>query len=336
MRRKELLLTFAASALTSCGMNPFGSGAQGGLDLYARAGQNMERPKSINDDKNGKDGSKTLVQEGVAATAALAKRGANPDPWIVQQGLSIDGDTVVYYEIVKEKPSEEDSGKLMTGRAEVRFGYGGPAPATLLDVDTTLITDFYSFAFLGRENKTWKTFQGDSQIDSLNIEVRFASTSIADIKPGHTRFWARNISAAVELGRGDTAKFTLDSLNDTQHIQFGSGVFLDANSGRASDEGPRSFAFDLQLIHKNSLGGNPYLRYQDNEGIVTFMLPWGAGHDSLHFMIHFFPAYDRTGEIRKNGPAGPVLAEFQFNEKSGRGTITYYNENGEIIGHEST
>ena len=338
MKMKTALGLVAAVGMISCGMNPFGSGAQGGLDLYAKVGKNMERPKAINDEENGKDGSKTVVKEGVAASNRLAKRGATGDPWVVANGIESVGDTLVYFEIVKDKPSEEDAEKLMTGRAEVRFGYGGAKPAALANLDTTKITDLFSFTFVGRENKTWKYFEtkANSQLDSVDIEVLFSSTGITNIKPGKTRFWAKNISKAVELGAGDTAKFVLDSLGDAKHTQYGKGVFLDAHSGKQSDGKPSSFAFDIEILHKNSLGGNPYLRYEDNEGTVTFMLPWGSGRDSLHFSVHFSPGYDRDGVIRKNGAEGPVLVEFQLNEKSGKGTVTYKNESGEVIGHEST
>ena len=333
MRLQAALCAAAAAAWLACGMNPFGPGAQGGLDLYAKLGKNMERPKAINDEDNGKEGSKALVSEGAAAVARLAKRGAGPDPWLVEKGLRTSGDTLIYYEIVAGKPSEEDSEKVMTGRAEVRFAYAGARPAALENMDTAKITDLYSFAFLGRENKTWKYFgdRTNTQLDSLDVEVRFGTTGMADIKPGRTRFRARNISASPELGQGDTAQFTLDSLDDARKVQFGKGVFLDARSGRASDGEPRSFAFDLEIHHKNSLGGNPYLRYQDNEGCMSFMLPWGSGNDSLHFTVHFMPGYERDGLIRKNGKDGRVLVEFHYNEKTGSGTITYKNEAGEII-----
>ena len=40
MKMKTALGLLAAVGMISCGMNPFGSGAQGGLDLYAKVGKN--------------------------------------------------------------------------------------------------------------------------------------------------------------------------------------------------------------------------------------------------------------------------------------------------------
>jgi len=337
MKRKLLIPAFSALMFSGCGLNPFGPGAQGGLDLFAHMAKTSERPKAINEEDNGKEGANGLVKEGASATGRLAKGSAVIDsPWIVSRSLRVSADTLIYSEIVRNKPSEEDAQKLMTGLGEVKFGYSGIVPATLDLVDTTLITDVYSFHFIGRENKTWKTSGGDSQIDSINVEVNFSSTTLADIRPGITRFWARNISARVDLGQGDTASFVLDSLDHSIFTQYGKGDFLDMHSGRGNDEVSRPFHFDIRIIHKNKLGGNPYLRYQDNEGIVNFLIPWGESRDSLYFNIHFMPDYQRDGNIRKGGPNGPILVEFDVNEKTGVGWVLYRNENGEEIGYEKT
>ena len=340
MNRNFLFCMGAIACLSGCGLNPFGPGAQGGLDLYAHFAKTSERPKAINEEENGKNGANGLVKEGASAAGRLAKGAAGTavdSPWIVARGLRSSLDTLIYWEDVRNKPSEEDAEKLMTGRGEVKFRYGGLAPDSLIRVDTTLITDVFSFHFLGRENKTWKTSGGSSEIDSLDVEVNFSSTSIINIRPGKTRFWARNISSRDDLGAGDSAFFSLDSLNDSIFTQYGRGEFLDAHSGKENAGAARPFHFDIRIIHKNSLGGNPYLRYQDNEGILNFILPWGErGNDSLYFEIHFMPNYQRDGVIRKGGPQGSVLVEFNFNEKTGVGTVIYRNENGEEIGYEKT
>ncbi|MFC1584638.1 hypothetical protein ACFL5V_03720 [Fibrobacterota bacterium] len=333
---KTLALLLASGlVLTGCGLNPFGAGGLG-LDFYAIFAKKMEKPKAIEEEEGGKEGSKKVVKEGVAASGNLAKRAAGEDaePWIVEQGLEKNGDTLIYFEVVKDKPSEEDPDKIMTGRGEVKFGYSGMEPSTLDDVDTTLITDLYSFHFIGREMKNENWVNKAGEICSLDVKVLFSSTSVNDIKPGKTWFWAMNISPTIEMGKDDTASFILDELDDALKIQYGEGHFLDANSGDNHDEGPRAFDFDLEVHHKNSLEPDkPYHRYQDNEGIVRFSLPWGKDAvDSLYFSIHFYPMYEREGTIQKNGPDGPVLVRFKHNEKSGQGWVTYYNEDGEEVG----
>jgi hypothetical protein len=159
-----------------------------------------------------------------------------------------------------------------------------------------------------------------------------------DLKPGLTTAWAKNISNTIALGQGDTAAFALDSLYDT--AEYGEGHFYDAHSGKQNTEGPKSFDFTLEVIHINSLDpAKPFLRYQDNEGIMHFYLPYGTSDDSLYFTIHFFPPYshadyDREGEIRKNGPTGPRLVYFKIKEMTQSGTVIYYDENGKEIGSE--
>jgi hypothetical protein len=330
------LIIMTGLVFTGCGLNPFGEGSLGGLSIFAKFGKAMEKPNAIEEEEGSKDGSKRAVQEGVAAQQNLAKRasGQEPEPWVDSLGLEKRGDTLIYWEHVTNKPSEEDPDKIMTGRGEVKFGYGGVEPAQLEDVDTTKITDLYSFHFIGRElkNENWAIKAGE--ICSLDVTVEFSTTSVEDIKPGNTRFWARNISPTIELGKDDTASFFLDDLDDVNKIQYGEGHFFDANSGDNNDEGPRSFDFDLEVHHKNAVDPDkPYHRYEDNEGILRFTLPWGKSEtDSLYFTIHFFPKYEREGTIQKNNADGPVLVRFKHNEKSGDGWVTYYNEDGEEIG----
>jgi len=235
-----------------------------------------------------------------------------------------------------DKPSEEDPDKLMTGRGEVVFGYGGSGIVNLSSLDTTKITDLFSFHFIGRETKNENFFHA-GQICSLDVNVNFGTTELADIKPGGTSFRAWNISPTTELGKGDTAYFWLDDLDDAKHIQYGEGHFLDYNTGKDEDDDgemdQRPFDFELEVHHKNSIDeSKPYHRYQDNEGVVRFTLPWGTSGDSLYFMVHFYPQYDRTGTIRKNGHDGPIVAKFSHNEKTNEGSVTYYNDDGEEIG----
>ena len=68
---------------------------------------------------------------------------------------------------------------------------------------------------------------------------------------------------------------------------------------------------------------------------MYFYSPWGESEtDSLYFTINFYPDYYRDGTIRKNGPKGPVLVRFTWNEKTEQGTVTYYDEDGDEIGSE--
>jgi hypothetical protein len=182
---------------------------------------------------------------------------------------------------------------------------------------------------IGREYKSW------SQVtDSVHVKISFQTPDTKDLKPGLISAWGKNISDLQSQGSGDTAAFFLDSLNDATHTQFGEGHFFDAHTGRTHDGEPNSFDFTIQVIHKNTVDpSKPYERYQDNEGIINFYLDQANGNP-LYFTIHFFPLYDRTGEIRRDGPNGSLLVEFDYNEKTGSGHATYYNEKGDVIGTE--
>ncbi|MFH0919365.1 MAG: hypothetical protein V1913_03315 [Fibrobacterota bacterium] len=327
------ILAVTGLALTGCGKNPFGPGAPGGLSIFAKLGKAMSKPSAVNDEENGKEGSKNTVNTAIATAKRLAKGfGTQAAPsWLVSNGIEVrGGDSLVYFEVVRDKPDESDNQKLTTGRGEVAFKYTGTY-TNLPSLNPMLISDVYHWKFTGREKKSW-----NSEVCSLRATVNFSQGNIlvpSTIKPGFTEFWARNISSSVELGEGDTAFFTLDSLDDNNHIQYGSGAFYDAHSGKDNSEGPKSFDFDLAVIHKNSQNPSlPYLRYEDNEGIMSFTYPWGETGDSLYFMIHFKPNYERSGEIRKNTADGALLVEFTNNDKTGAGTTTYYNEKREVIG----
>ena len=240
-------------------------------------------------------------------------------------------DIYTYYEEVVNKPSDEDPDKLVTGRGEVKFGYAAGSTPTLGVIDTSKITQIVSFEMLGREYKSW-----NGVTDSINVKMEFMNPDVKDLKPGRIWAWGKNISQDQSKGAGDTASFELDSLDDVNHIQYGEGHFLDAHTGRTHDGDAYSFDFDMQVIHKNTQDqSKPYLRYQDNEGIIFFHLPRPVQKDSLYFTIHFFPQYEREGTIQKDGPNGKVMVRFSFNEKQGTGTATYYNEDGDEIGNEN-
>ena len=167
---------------------------------------------------------------------------------------------------------------------------------------------------IGRETKTW-----NNEVCSLRISIEFTDSDVNSITPGMTTAWGRNISATYDLGREDTAYFALDSLDAASHIQYGEGHFYDAHTGEDNTGEPYAFDFDIEVWHRNSADSSkPYERYQDNEGIVAFYLPWG--NKTLHFRIHFAPDYERDGEIREDGPGGVVRVAFTHNEKSGAGT----------------
>jgi len=118
-------------------------------------------------------------------------------------------------------------------------------------------------------------------------------------------------------------------LDVVNKIQFGGGTFFDKWTGSDNNGPSATFSFELKVLHKVD-----YLDWKDNEGIMTFMYPWGNTGDSLHFMIHFKPNYDRSGEIRKNGATGPVLVKFTGNDKTGASVVTYYDEEGKEIEKE--
>jgi hypothetical protein len=315
--------------LAGCGKNPSNLDTTI-LSLYAKIGMSIQKPSAINDKDNGKEGSKNMVTAGSLQKSLVKslRQGSSTSSWVVANGLIIQADTVVYYEDVVDKPKEDDPYKISTGRGEVSFLYPGAGPPLTLDnIDVAAITGIYSFHFKGREVKTW-----NGEIDTVEYSVRFADPALPDLRPGTTIAWGKNISSTIALGQGDTAFFTLDSLLDT--AEYGEGHFYDAHSGKENTEGPSSFDFTLEVIHINSLDPlKPFLRYQDNEGIMHFYLPYGERNDSLYFTIHFFPSYshpdfDREGEIRKNGPDGSRLVYFKVKEMTQSGTVIYYSENG--------
>ena len=331
MRYKALLMMLLAMIVilaVACGTNPLGSGNPGGLKYYSLLAKQVQKPDAINDEEKSKDGAKGLVAEGTAAAKRAKSAGGAAAPiWILDSGVSLDLDgNLTYYEVVKDKPSEKDPDVLVTGRAEVMFKYTG---TDVVNIDPNLITDIISWNFAGREYRTW-----DGQTDSMIATVRFAETAVADIKPGKTNWWGMNISATDALGKGDTASFEVDSLDDVNKIQYGEGHFLDAKSGEDNSGDPKPFDFEVEIHHKNTTGGNPYERYEDNEGVMHFSMPWGTSGDSLYFSITFKPNWDREGTVRKNGASGPVLIRFTHNEKTGAGTVIYYDEDGNEI--EST
>lgn len=323
------IVAVAALLLGGCGLNPFGSG-EGGLSIFAKIGKAMQKPSAINDEQNSKASAEAAVSEAQGAAKRLAKGTASAaEIWRDTSALeSISAGKYRYWEHVTNKPSEEDPDKVQTGRGEVVFLYSEPLDSVQQIVSANII-GIESFHFIGREVKTWK-----QEIDSLDLTVAFSSTGIDSIKPGLTTAWGKNISATIEQGQGDTAYFALDSLDDVNHIQYGEGHFLDAHTGRDNTGDPYPFNFEIQVIHKNLLDpSRPYLRYQDNEGIVTFTIPWGRNAtDSLHFMIHFFPNYERSGTITDDN--GVVRVRFVHNEKTGVGSVLYYNDKGEEIAAE--
>jgi hypothetical protein len=281
------------------------------------------------------------VASGTAPAKRLAKgfAGAATSPvWLLQKGIIPNNDgTLTYFEEVANKPNDEvinnpndkDTTKLATGRGEVIFKYNGTY-TDLSSFDPNLISDIVSWHFIGREAKTFKP-----EIDSIIGTVQFSQGSFLDtnsIKPGDTTsFWVKNISATLDMGRDDTAAFILDSLDDIKHEQYGEGFFLDAHTGKDNSEPAKSFKFDFTLIHKNTHGPNPYLHYEDNEGIMSFAYPWGNTGKSLYFTIHFYPNFDRTGEIRENSKDGTLRVSFIHNDKTDIGSVTYYNEKGERL-----
>jgi hypothetical protein len=316
-----LLLALSGLLALGCGKNPVDEGAQG-LELFVKLGKLFAKPKAIDDEQQNKNTTKGTLSEGTAAAKRAAKAATpqvNP-AWLDTSGI-VPGDITneyIFYEEVTNKPSEEDSQKLVTGRGEVVFQYNGDPRVAF---DTTRILGIKSWSFIGHETKTW-----NSQTDSIRATVTFSNTVLTDIQPGLSTFWGKNISATLELGRDDTASFNVDSLDDVNSIQFGAGHFLDAHTGQDNDGAARPFDFTIRILHKGT-----YTNYQDNEGIINFYLPWGASSDSLYFTVHFYPLYERTGTIQKNGPAGVKLADFTYNDKSGAGSVTYYNDKGEVI-----
>jgi hypothetical protein len=327
-----LVAVCAGLLVSSCGISPFGSG-ESGLRIFAQLGKALRKPSQINDEQSSKNGSKATVATAEGMNKRLAKSAGDSEAvlgesWLVDRGLSDSGTFFCYWEEVLNKPSEEDFLKKVTGRGEVKFTYDG-AP-TLGTIDTADITGIISFEMVGREYKTWSEVT-----DSVHVKITFLDPDAKDLKPGLITAWGKNISDLQAQGRGDTAAFSLDSLDDNTHIQYGEGHFYDAHTGRAHDGDPTNFDFTMQIIHKNSDDpSKPYLRYQDNEGIINFYLPREKA-DPLYFTVHFLPGYNRTGVIQKDGPEGPVLVEFTFNEKTRIGKATYYNQDGDVIDTEN-
>lgn len=326
--KSVLLAAVVAGALVSnCGMNPFGSG-EAGYKVFANLGKAIAKPSQINDEQGSKSDSKATIGQAQAMASRLAKSSASAAD--TSRGIDSVGNGVyVYWEDVANKPSDEDPDKLVTGRGMVTFGYNGVP--TLGTIDTSKITSINAFEFIGREHKTWRMVT-----DSLRLKITFQNTSWLDLslKPGTITAWGKNISPLQINGRDDTASFTLDSLDDVNHIQYGEGHFLDAHTGRMHDGEARSFDFTMQVIHKNTLDpSKPYLRYQDNEGVINFALQ-RAGTDSLFFSIRFYNVHKRDGTIRKGGVTGPVVAIFTYDEKEMRGEATYYDDDGKVIGRE--
>jgi hypothetical protein len=334
LNKKFLLAAIVAGAVvSSCGVNPFGSG-EAGYKVFANLGKAISKPSQINDQQGSKADSKAAISQAQEMGKSLAKSLAVAVDTSVVTGRGIDtlgNGQYVYWETVVNKPSEEDAEKLMTGRGMVTFAYNGPAPA-IGTIDTALITSINSFEFIGREHKTWRL-----EIDSLRLKITFLDNSWTDrtFKPGLITAWGKNISQLALSGRDDTASFTLDSLDDVNHIQYGEGHFLDAHTGRANDGEPRGFNFLMKVIHKNTVDPTkPYLRYQDNEGVIDFALQ-RAGSDSLYFSIRFFEVHKREGTIRKTSATGPIVATFTYNDKTGVGEAVYYNDDEKVIGNET-
>jgi hypothetical protein len=333
LRLVSLAAICAGLLVSSCGINPFGSG-ESGLKIFAQLGKALQKPSQINDEQSSKNGSKASVATAQAMAKRLAKsaegsEAAVLDSWLKDRDIVDSGNGVYcYWEEVANKPSEEDFMKKVTGRGEVKFTYNGvPSLGT---IDTAKITGIISFQMVGREYKSWSEVT-----DSVHVKISFLKPDTKDLTPGLITAWGKNISDLQSQGKGDTAAFYLDSLDDVNHVQFGEGHFYDAHTGRMHDGDPTSFDFTMQVIHKNSVDpSKPYLRYQDNEGIINFYLDRKNGN-TLYFTIHFYPQYDRSGEIRSDGPNGPVLVKFDYNEKDRTGTATYYNEDGEIIDTET-
>ncbi|MBN1129602.1 MAG: hypothetical protein JXA71_11475 [Chitinispirillaceae bacterium] len=319
--------------LSSCGINPFGPG-ESGLKIFAHLGKALQKPSQMNDEQSSKTGSKATVATAQAMAKRLAKSAGDTealaDPsWLKAHGIADSGNGVYcYWEEVANKPSEEDVFKKVTGRGEVKFTYDGVP--TLGSIDTAKITGIISFEMAGREYKSWSEVT-----DTIRVKISFLTPDTKDLTPGLITAWGKNISDLQSQGRGDTAAFYLDSLDDAAHVQYGEGHFYDAHTGRIHDGEPASFDFTMQVIHKNTVdAGKPYERYQDNEGVINFFLERKTG-DPLYFTIHFFPSYYRTGTIQKGGPDGQTLVTFEYNEKTRIGKATYYNEDGDVIDTEN-
>jgi hypothetical protein len=324
-------------ALSGCGRNPFGPGSMG-MGFFASIGKAIQKPSAINEQQNNRQSAQktvTSAAQGMAKRLAKGAAGTVKPAWVDTQYIVVVPPFVKYVEKVTDKPSEEDPEKVSTGTGWVVITYkGSTAGLTLSNVDTTQITDIDSFHFVGHEEKLWRTDGNVHETDSVEYLVGFTATSITGtIKPGKTFAWAKNISDSYLLGKGDTASFWIDSLDDVNHTQKGEGHFFDARSGdNSQNNDPKAFDFTLIVRFKNTQNpAQPYLRYQDNEGTLNFSLPWGKSNDSLYFTVNFAPNYYRDGTIRKNGPNGVVMVSFTRNEKTGAGITVFYDENGKEI-----
>ncbi|MBD3343857.1 MAG: hypothetical protein GF401_02195 [Chitinivibrionales bacterium] len=322
------------TVFAGCGLNPFGAG-QRGLKLFANIGKAMERPEAINEENNNKETVKAAVSsgQGMAKRLAKAQSGAAED-WMVDNGISWSGDTLVYFEKVNDKPTEEDPDRLATGYAEVKARYTGDRIDSLAQLQTNLIDAVYSWYFIGRERQT----QGykRNEVCSLQVHIQFSNPVLGELEPGNSWFWAKNISETDFLGKGDTTSFQLDSIDRINYTQSGEGHYYDAKTGDHHDEGSRSFTYYLTVIHKNTLDeAKPYHRYQDNEGIVEFYLPWeDSESDQLYFRIYFERDYQRRGKVYEGGPNGILRIEFTHDEKMGDGEATFYDKDGNVIEHK--
>jgi len=331
LSKSAVLAAIAAAFFVSgCG-NPFGAG-EASYKIFANLGKAIAKPSQINDEQGSKSDTKATIAQAQAMAGRLCKSAAGTvdTAYVTGHGLDTLGNGLYrYWEEVAGKPSEEDPEKLMTGRGMITFGYNGVPSLSALD--TTKIVSINSFAFTGYENKTWR-----SVIDSIWLTITFRDNSWTDrtLTPGIITARGKNVSALTINGKGDTAFFTLDSLNETTHIQYGEGHFFDMHTGRLHDGDSRSFDFTLQVLHQNLQDpSKPYLRYQDNEGTINFALA-REGTDSLFFSIRFYEVHKREGTIRKNSANGIVVAKFTYNEKDMRGTATYYDDDGKEIGTE--
>ena len=88
-----------------------------------------------------------------------------------------------------------------------------------------------------------------------------------------------------------------------------------------------AFDFNVQVLHKNNEDPTkPYYRYEDNEGITEFTIPYWGTTDSLFYHIHYYPLYYRTGEIRLNEKDGELLVTFSWDVKADTGTVIIHQE----------
>ncbi len=285
------------------------------LEMYAEIGKELEEPDAIKKEDQNKEYLKSQI--------GVYFRNREAAAYIDSCGLiEKTGNVYLYYEIVTDKPYELDSGRKFTGRGEIAFKYPY-AGVTLATLNPALITDIISWYGIGWEKYDWLP----GFLDSVEASVEFTDTDVTTIKPGLSRFWAKNISTSIALGQGDTGYYALDSLDDVNHLQCGEGRFYDAHGGVNNDEESFTFNFDVQLIHKNTLDPTkPYYRYKDNEGITEFFLPYWGTTDSLFFHIHYYPLYYRTGEIRLNENDGELLVTFSWDVKADTGTVIIHKE----------